>query len=99
MALQTGIFSVKVSWTAPHVPPANGYRITTTPSTGSATVPLSPHTITISTPGVYTIHVMSLSQHLPGMTASIQEITVRGQNQTILMLTNINAGVDPGEIL
>ena len=90
MAVQIGLSTVEISWTEPRVPPANGYHITTTPSTESATVLSSPRTITISTPGVYTIHVMSLSQHLPGMTASTQEITVRGQNQTILVLTTKN---------
>ena len=76
MAIQTGLTSVQVSWTAPHVPPANGYCVSATPSTGSATVISSPATITVSTPGVYTFNVMSQSQHLPGMTASTQEVTV-----------------------
>ena len=79
MAMQTGLTSVQVSWTAPRVPPANGYRVTTTPSSGSSvTITASPATFTVSTPGVYTFDVMSQSQHLPGMTASTQEVTVQG---------------------
>ena len=62
VAEQVGLTTVQVSWTAPSVPPSNGYRITTNPGSASANALASPHTITISTPGVYTIQVMSLSQ-------------------------------------
>ena len=87
IAMQTGLTSVLVFWMVPLVPPANGYRILTTPSTGSSsTVVSSPGTFTISTLGVYTFNVMSQSQHLPGMTASTQEVTVEGMGSIAVLL-------------
>ena len=80
MAEQNGLTSVRVSWTAPSVSPSNGYRITTNPSSASINAAASPHTITISTPGVYDIQVMSLSQHFPGI-VELEGFTMRGEGE------------------
>ena len=78
---QTGFTAVLVSWTAPMAAPSGGYRITvdsTDISTGIETTS-SPHTIAVPQPGVYSIRVVGLSQHLPSETVGPVEVTVRGQ--------------------
>ena len=80
-AQQTGLTAVLVSWTAPMAAPSGGYRITvdsTDISTGIDTTS-SPHTITVPQPGVHSIRVVGLSQHLPSETVGPVEVTVRGQ--------------------
>ena len=79
MASQIGFGLVQVSWTAPPVPPTMGYLITTHPGGVNVTVLSSPHTISLQ-PGLYNIHVMSLSQNSPGGTAGPVEVTVNGEN-------------------
>ena len=83
-AEQVGLTTVQVSWTAPSVPPSNGYRITTNPSSASTNAQASPHIITISTPGVYDIQVMSLSQHYPGVMVELQGFIVRGEGYIMI---------------
>ena len=85
MAVQTGHDTVEISWTAPSVRPGDGYRIITDINNASADVPASPHTITVSTPGVYSIQVMSLSRHLPGRAVELQEVIVSGKHTTLLL--------------
>lgn len=79
-AKQIGIDMVEVSWTAPSVPPPR-YRITATSNNTSAVFKAvaSPHNITVSTSGVYSIHVTSLSEHLPGRTVELHGFTVAGE--------------------
>ena len=65
--------------------PSGGYRITvdsadTSTYTGINTTS-SPHTITDLQPGVYSIHVVGLSQHLASETVGPVEVTVRGQGE------------------
>ena len=82
-AQQTGLTAVEVSWTAPMAAPSEGYRITvdsTDISTGIDTTS-SPHTITVPQPGVHSIRVVGLSQHLPSETVGPVEVTVRGQGK------------------
>ena len=66
MAVQTGHDTVEVSWTAPSVPPAGGYQITSSGSNIIRHVTASPAILTITTPGVHSIRVMSISEHIPG---------------------------------
>ena len=76
MAVQTGRDTVRISWTAPIVPPGNGYRITTNRSSDFVDVLSSPHTIIIPAPGVYRIGVKSNSQHLRGVPAEITFVMI-----------------------
>jgi len=73
---------VRVSWTSPPAPPGNGYRITTVErSSVNVTVPSSMATsadITVA-PGTYRFQVISLSQHLPGQTATTSPVAVGGE--------------------
>ena len=67
--------------------PSGGYRITvdsTDISTGIDTTS-SPHTITVPQPGVHSIHVVGLSQHLPSETVGPVEVTVKGQGEIFIM--------------
>ena len=77
--MQTGPDTMQVSWTAPGVPPGGGYRITVNLS-ASADAIASPQSIIISTPGVHSIRVMSLSQHLPGGVVELEGVIVNGEN-------------------
>ena len=77
MAVQTIRNKVEISWTAPIVPPADGYLLTTDINNITTTVSTSPYTTTLPIPGVriYTIKMMSLSQHLPGRMVEIHLLT------------------------
>ena len=79
MASQIGFSCVQVSWTAPPAPPTMGYHITTHPGDVNVTAPSSPHNISNLQPGLYNIHVMSLSQHYPGGTVGPVNVTVEGE--------------------
>ncbi len=76
MAMQNGMDSVLVSWTA--APGGGTYRVTADPGGVSVDIPLLSHTITLQ-PGVYNLMVMTISQHYPGGTAGPVEVTVRGE--------------------
>ena len=80
MAEQNTLGSVLVSWTAPSPPPTLGYHVTVQPGgvrmLDSIT---SPQTITGLPVGVYSIEVMSLSQHLPSERVGPVVVTVRGE--------------------
>ena len=80
MAVQNGLTAVRVTWTDPSVPPGLGYEITTIPSTSTTTSTGSPQNIEISTPGVYTIRLISRSQHFPIETLEMMGVTVLGEN-------------------
>ena len=72
MAVQTERYTVEISWTAPSVPPVNGYLITPDISDITNRVLSPPYTTRIPSLGVYNIRVKSLSQHLPGGTVELQ---------------------------
>lgn len=78
MGVQTGLNTVEVSWDAPRVRPGNGYRISTNSST-NVLVSTSPHTLALPR-GVHSIHVTSLSQHLPGRAMELHGFIVRGKD-------------------
>ena len=66
-AVQTGLTTVQVTWTAPPVrgPPAGGYQITVAEANIDVTGQESPYTFTTSKFGVHTVQVMYTSQHFP----------------------------------
>ena len=71
--MQTEHNTVKISWTAPTVPPADGYLLTTGVNNNiNTSVSTPPYTATIPTRGVHNVRVMSLSRHLPGRMVEIQ---------------------------
>ena len=76
MAVQTGLSSVLVSWTAPSPAPTRGYQITTANTEDTTTIETT-HVLTLSQPGYYTIQVQPLSQHLPHQPETVLE-AVRG---------------------
>ena len=75
MAVQDGLGSVRVTWTDPIVLPGLGYEITTIPSTSTTTSTGSPQSIVISTLGIYTIQLISRSQHFPIETVEVTGIS------------------------
>ena len=80
MAEQNGFETVLVSWTAPSPPPSMGYHVTVQP--GGVRIldsPASPQLIAGLPVGVYSIEVMSLSQHLPSERVGPVMVTVRGE--------------------
>ena len=80
-AEQTGTNTVLVTWTPPPAPPAAGYKVQLSGDrTTSANAIMSSSTIQLSVNnqfGVYSIRVISLSQHYSEASAPVQ-ITVRG---------------------
>ena len=75
MAVQTGLNSILVSWTAPSPAPTRGYQITTANTEDTTTE--TTHVLTLSQPGNHIVQVLPLSQHLPRQPVSVQ-VTVRG---------------------
>ena len=77
-AEQTGLSTVRVSWTAPPGPPAGGYQITVAEASIDVTGQESPYTFTTSELGVHTVQVMYTSQHFPSNQAMPVMVTVEG---------------------
>ncbi len=75
MAIQNGLNTVHVSWTAPS---GGRYLVTADPGGVSEDTLLLSLTITLQT-GVHNIMVTTISQHYPGGTAGPVEVTVRGE--------------------
>ena len=65
-AEQTALNTVMVTWTPPLAPPAAGYQVQVTVSniTMTTNVTATSHTISVNKLGVYSIRVISFSQHL-----------------------------------
>ena len=75
--------TVLVTWTPPPAPPAAGYQVQvtvgTTTATSGAIFGTSYITSVSSQYGIYTIRVISHSQHLPGQASAPFEVTLRGK--------------------
>ena len=88
MAVQTGLDSVLVSWTAPSPAPTRGYQIATAntedTTTGTTLV------LTLYQPGNHIVEVLPLSQHLPHQPVSVQA-TVRGEVHSFTFYNNYSA--------
>ena len=80
-AKQNGLNTVMVTWTPPLAPPAAGYQVQVTVSTITTTTNVTgnSHNISVNNNSVYSIRVMSLSQHLPSKTTAPVEVTARGK--------------------
>ena len=80
-AEQNGPDTVLVTWTPPPAPPAAGYQVQVTVGTTTTTTDVTgtSHTISVNNQfGVYSIRVMSLSQHFPSEATAPEQITARG---------------------
>ena len=83
-AVQSGVGTVLVSWTAPPEPPSGGYQIQAVSAVSaqsasySAPTGSSSYNITVKQPGVYNVSLMGLSQHLPSERMGPVTVTVRG---------------------
>ena len=84
-AVQTGLTTVQVTWTAPPGPPAGGYTITVAEANINVTIQESPYTFTTSEVGVHTVQVTPSSQHFPGQTMSVM-VTVEGEGNSCIII-------------
>ena len=90
-AVQTGLTTVQVTWTAPPGPPVGGYQITVAEaSISNANDQESPYTYTFTTSqlGVHTVQVTPSSRHFPGQTMSVM-VTVEGEGETLNHILNV----------
>ena len=81
-AVQTGLTTVQVTWTAPPGPPAGGYQITVAEaSISNVNDPESPFTFNTSELGVHTVQVIPSTVHFPGQAVSVI-VTVEGEGES-----------------
>ena len=84
-AVQSGVGTVLVSWTAPPGPPSGGYHIQAVSAVPSQSLSYaapagsSSYNITIE-PGVYSVSLMGLSQHFSSERVGAITVTVRGKD-------------------
>ena len=79
-AVQTGLKTVQVTWTAPPGPPAGGYQITVAEASIDVTGHSgSPYTFTTSELGVNTVQLSYTSQHFPNEQPMLVNVTVEGE--------------------
>ena len=83
-AVQTGLTTVQVTWTAPPGPPAGGYQITVAEANIDVTGQESPYTFTTSKFCVNTVQVMHTSQHFPNEALPVIVI-VEGEGDSYLL--------------
>ena len=79
-AVQTGLTTVQVTWTAPPGPPTGGYQITVAEASIDVTGQESPYIFTTSELGVHTVQVMYTSLHFPNEEAVTVDVTVVGED-------------------
>ena len=91
-AVQTGLTTVQVTWTAPSGPPAGGYQITVVEASIDVTGQESPYTFTTSELGVHTVQVLYTSQHFPNEQAMAVMVTVEGEGDSIVVYITIMYG-------
>ena len=89
-AVQTGLTTVRVTWTAPPGPPAGGYQITV--AEANLNVTGSPYTFGTSELGVHTVQVLYTSQHFPNEQAMPVMVTVEGEGDSIVVYITIMYG-------
>ena len=85
-AVQTGLTTVRVTWTAPPGPPAGGYQITVDEASIDVTGRNgSPYTFITSELGVHTVQVLYTSQHFPNERAMPMNVTVEGEGDRLML--------------
>ena len=82
-ALQTGLTTVRVTWTAPPGPPTGGYQITVAEANIDVTGRESPYTFATSELGVHTVQVLYTSQHFPNEQAMPINVIVEGEGDAM----------------
>ena len=81
-AVQTGLTTVQVTWTAPPGPPEGGYQISVVEASLDVTGHRgSPYTFATSKLGVHTVQVMYTSHHFPNEQAMPVMVTVEGEGK------------------
>ena len=82
-AVQTGLTTVQVTWTAPPGPPAGGYQITVDEaSISNVNHPESPFNFTTSELGVHTVQVIPSTGHFPEQAVLVSVmVTVEGEGE------------------
>ena len=89
-AVQNGLTTVRINWTAPPGPPAGGYQITVAEASINVTGRSgSPYTFTASELGVYTVQVLYTSQHFPNEQAMPVMVTVKGEGDSVIHNNNV----------
>ena len=89
-AVQTGLATVQVTWTAPPGPPAGGYQITVAEaSISNVNDQESPYTFTTSELGVHTVQVTPSSRHFPAGQAVSVMLTVEGEGEALNNILNV----------
>ena len=93
-AVQTGLTTVQVTWTAPPGPPAGGYQITVAEANINVTGRRgSPYNFTTSELGVHTVQVLYTSHHFPNEQAMAVMVTVEGEGDSIVVYITIMYGL------
>lgn len=83
---------VRVSWTLPSRGSPTSYQMIVASADIDTTAYQTPYFLTITSPGIYTIQVISLSRHYRSEAVSVQ-VTVRGGfNNTVYHGTNEGEG-------
>ena len=91
--MQTGLTTVRVTWTAPPGPPAGGYQIIVAEASIDVTGRRGSHyTFTTSELGVHTVQVLYTSQHFPNEQAMPVMVAVEGEGDSIVVYITIMYG-------
>ena len=81
-AIQTGLTTVQVTWTAPPGTPVLYQIMVDAPDVNiDTTATESPYSLTTSELGVHSIQVLYTSQHLPNEQAMPVEVTLEGKGE------------------
>ena len=91
-AIQTGLTTVRVTWTAPPGPPAMYQIMVDAPDVDfDTTATESPYFLITSELGVHSIQVLYTSQHFPNEQAMPVEVTVEGKGEGYRTVLNVMA--------
>ena len=92
-AVQTGLTTVQVTWTAPPGSPAGGYQITVAETSIDVTgLSGSPYIFNTLELGVHTVQVLYTSQHFPNEQAMPVMVTLEGEGDSIVVYITIMYG-------